>query len=84
MEEDWRLLRGQDSYLHGATLIKHPYKPSNPLNDHDHCEFCTRKFGNGKDDLKQGYSTEDNYTWICSQCYDDFKERFEWNVKQEY
>lgn len=78
---DWRLFRGQEKYLHGATLVQQSYKPSSPSNDHDHCEFCMDTFGNGADELKCGYSTEDNAIWICPQCYNDFKKIFEWSVK---
>lgn len=82
-DNDWRLFREQDKYLLGVTLIKQSYKSNNPNNDHDHCEFCMAKFGSGNDELKQGYSTEDSSIWICSQCYEDFKIQFEWNVKYE-
>lgn len=82
MSDDWRLFRGQEQYLHGVTLIQHTYKPSNPSNDHDHCEFCMKKFRNSADGLRCGYSTEDGYTWICPQCYEDFKKQFEWKVRK--
>ena len=81
MEKDWRLLNGQEEYLHGIALIHHSYRPADSTNDHDHCEFCMIKFGKGDDDLKQGYSTEDGNIWICAQCYNDFKTLFKWNEK---
>ena len=80
MENDWRLLRGQIQYLRGATLLHQSYQPSDPSNDHDHCEFCMAKFGTGNENLKQGYSTVDRKIWICETCYEDFKEQFEWVV----
>lgn len=80
MDNDWRLFREQEKYLYGVTLIQQSYAPSNSFNDHDHCEFCMEKFGNGTDELKHGYSTGDNNIWICPQCYEDFKKRFAWNV----
>lgn len=81
MENDWRLFREQDKYLKGVLLVEQSYKSNNPFNDHDHCEFCMAKFGKENGELKQGYSTEDNSIWICPQCYNDFKEQFEWNVR---
>ncbi len=81
MNDDWRLFRGQEKYLHGVTLIQQSYKPKSPYNDHDHCEFCMDKFGQDRNDLDYGYSTEDNDIWICSDCYNDFKEMFKWTVK---
>ena len=83
MEGDWRLFREQDKYLLRATLAKRTYEPRNPSNDHDHCEFCMAKFGKGNNELKEGYSTEAGSIWICNQCYDDFKERFEWTANRE-
>ena len=80
MENDWRLFREQDKYLLEVSLISRPYKSNNPFNDHDHCEFCMAKFGKGNNELKEGYSTKDGSIWICSQCYDDFKEQFKWTV----
>lgn len=82
MENDWRLFREQDKYLHGVTLLRQAYKPKNPSNDHDHCEFCMAKFGNGAEDIHQGYCTEDRSIWICPQCCNDFKEQFDWTIKQ--
>lgn len=80
MESDWRLFREQEKYLKGATLVKRSYSSNNPLNDHDHCEFCMVKFGKSTDALNHGYSTEDGNIWICQQCYDDFKKKFGWTI----
>jgi hypothetical protein len=41
--DDWRL-QGQEKYLKGVMLSLIAYSPSNPNNDHDHCEFCGEKF----------------------------------------
>ena len=43
MDNDWRLFRDQERYLHGVTLVNQSYKPNKPSNDHDHCEFCMKK-----------------------------------------
>ena len=83
METDWRLFREQDKYLLGVSLVQGSYKSNVSFNDHDHCEFCMAKFGKGNDELKEGYSTKDSSIWICPQCYDDFKEQFNWAVDQE-
>lgn len=79
-QEDWRL-RGQAKYLHGAMLVRQPWKSSDPANDHDHCEFCWEKFADYDGCLHEGYSTQDRYRWICPSCFADFKERFQWRVK---
>ena len=85
MGDDWRL-QGQERYLKGATLVRRSYRryARNPEWDHDHCEFCSAKFmaEDHPDVLHSEYATEDDYRWICDQCYEDFGERFEWKVLQ--
>ena len=79
-DNDWRL-QGQESYLNHITLYWKKYTPYRESWDHDHCEFCWEKFCLCcPDSLKEGYATKDNYWWICDQCFEDFKEMFEWNV----
>ncbi len=79
--DDWRLA-GQEKYLKGVNLVKRTYRryPKDPTWDHDHCKFCHAKFmvENYPDVLHEGYSTEDEYYWICENCFHDFKEYFEW------
>ena len=80
---DWRLM-GQQKYLMGAELCRRAYRPY-PHNadwDHDHCAFCGAKFmvADGPDVLHDGYCTLDEYRWICSECFDDFREMFAWSV----
>jgi hypothetical protein len=80
---DWRL-QGQERYLKGVELRWQVYRryPANPDWDHDHCEFCWAKFmvEDYPDVFHEGYSTLDEYRWICKGCFDDFKEMFEWRV----
>ena len=74
---EWRR-QGQERYLFGVNLIYHSlYSGRN----HDHCEFCGEKFSSESEDLGNGYSTEDKYHWICTQCFNDFKVEFQWSVK---
>ena len=46
---------------------------------HEHCEFCWDKATTDND--CEFYCTEDMRYWICKECFDDFKEKFEWAVK---
>jgi hypothetical protein len=82
-EKDWRL-QGQQRYLTGVTLVHRRYRrnPTNPMWDHDHCEFCGAKFMLAGDPevMRRGYATEDEYRWICEPCFEDFKEMFRWRV----
>jgi len=82
---DWRL-QGQEKYLKGVELHWHVYRSSrdNAHWDHDHCEFCRAKFmvEEHPDVLHEGYSTLDDYRWICGGCFEEFKELFQWRVVQ--
>ena len=80
-EVDWRL-QGQENYLKGVKLIARVYNAVKGW-DHDHCEFCGAKFSNNEGDLHQGYSTVDSYHWICKDCFNDFKDQFEWTIDSE-
>lgn len=81
MQNDWRLTN-QINYLYRATLIRTTFK-NTESNDHEHCEFCWRKFGENTGMLYTGYCTIDRYRWICEQCFKDFKDQFEWQVIED-
>lgn len=76
-ENDWRLTN-QENYLKNKLLLSKNYKDRITNTDHDHCEFCLEKFSEDISDLNFGYCTEDNYYWICIECYNDFKNMFGW------
>jgi hypothetical protein len=82
-KKDWRLT-GQEKFLQGVTLYHRQYRryAQNPTWDHDHCDFCGDKFmvEDYPDVLHEGYSTVDDYHWICEKCYEDFKSIFQWMV----
>jgi hypothetical protein len=77
---DWRL-RDQERWLKGSTLSFRDFIPS-PGTDHAHCEFCHAKFmiTGTPDTLHFGYTTVDRYQWICTTCFRDFREMFQWTV----
>jgi hypothetical protein len=87
-EGDWRLTN-QEEYLKGATLVWKPYHAWSETWEHDHCEFCWRKFveSNG---LTAGFAAQgtgpqgqDDYHWICETCADDFCARFRWTLVRD-
>ena len=78
-DSDWRL-QGQGRYLHGATLYRRVWTQTRPHWDHDHCEFWRETFSTSDRDLHEGYTTDDDYRWICEQCFTDFRERFQWQL----
>lgn len=81
--DDWRLT-DQDKYLKSVVLRWKRYKKSRQDRDHDHCSFCWGKFM--EDDFPEvfheGYTTENDYHWICKQCFEDFKEMFQWKLQE--
>ncbi len=81
-KNDWRL-QGQEKYLKGATLVFEKYHTTEASWDHDHCEFCSKKFSETltSDTEDEGYTTRDHYRWICKKCFDDFHELFHWKVE---
>ena len=79
---DWRL-QGQEKYLKGVSLYRKLYEPYRAGWDHDHCEFCGTKLSRTEEEAqREGYVTSDNYHWICINCYEDFKNIFEWRVSE--
>ena len=47
-------------------------------------ETCSAKISSqasGDDEFDRGYVTaDDDYHWICEQCFADFREKFNWTV----
>jgi len=80
---DWRV-RDQAAYLQGVRLERATFV-STPTWDHEHCEFCYAKFADASlipDALREGYSTVDRYYWVCTSCFDDFREQFDWALHE--
>ena len=46
---------------------------------HEHCELCYEKAMTDISGIF--YCTEDMKHWICEECFNDFKERFDWQEK---
>jgi hypothetical protein len=80
-KNDWRL-QGQEKYLKGVSLTLKPYSKYRERWDHDHCSFCNAKFmeQDHPGTLHEGYATDDNYHWVCTQCFEDFKDLFQLKV----
>jgi hypothetical protein len=83
-DDDWRL-QGQERYLLGVRLHWQAWEPERVGNEHDHCEFCMVHFGHKElsddpDTQLAGYSTDDRQRWICRSCFEDFRDRFRWEV----
>ena len=76
---DWRI-RWQEDYLKGRTFYFHEYSMWSEQWNHEHCEFCWKKIGQDEDTCHEGYSTLDDYYWVCTDCFQDFKEYFAFQI----
>lgn len=89
--DDWRL-QGQEVYLQGASFRFKNFVEWDEGWDHEHCSFCWAKFMDKRnmkassDCLHEGYASlasedfREDYYWICSDCFDDFREQFQWKL----
>jgi len=84
VDDDWRL-HGQE-HLQGVTVHRRHYFLWRPDWDHDHCEFCWKTFllpgaPLQPEQVSEGWTTDDEYNWICDACFNDFRERFKWKLR---
>ena len=83
-ENDWRLDM-YDGYLDGATFTLKKFVSANG-NDHEHCVFCWKKITDLsiEDCETEGYCTMYEKTgqtqWICKDCFDEFKKKFNFKI----
>jgi len=78
--DDWRR-QGQEEFLRGLKWSLRFYVPYREGWDHDHCEFCWRKFSLAKGDVHIGYVSGDKYHWVCEECFADFCDELGWQVE---
>ncbi len=79
--DDWRR-QGQE-YLSGARWVFRAYRPYRSDWEHDHCVLCSAKLSCDEVDLNEGYATEDEYHWVCAECFADFRDELGWSVDQD-
>jgi hypothetical protein len=84
--DDWRL-SGHKTH-DGSTWHHRSYFIWSPTWDHDHCSFCGASFevpgseaAQGEDVRTEGWTSEDEYEWICDVCFADFRDQFHWQVR---
>ena len=83
-EDDWRLSFGKPpSFYHQYVWSLKTWKCTRAHWDHDHCEFCKQKISDaeGPDIENEGWSHEQETYWVCSACFEDFREIYQWNLK---
>jgi hypothetical protein len=92
MDDDWRLM-GQERFLQDATFVHKAYRAWSPTWEHDHCSLSTRKLvekpTGAADELTEAWAAvgrgpagQDDYHWVCDDCFKDFRERFAWKVAE--
>lgn len=79
MKDDWRLTN-QEEYLTSVVLKRIKYNKYSDSWEHEHCEFCWEKISENKSDFNEAYCTLDEQICICEDCYNDFKEMFNWRT----
>lgn len=80
--QDWReelLYTMEDT--HGSIFQKLEYR-STANSDHEHCSICFEKIS---DDPRcqcetSGFYCKESGDWLCANCFNDFKERFNWTI----
>jgi hypothetical protein len=75
-ERDWRLSFQSE---HLRSDVQKSWTQTRPDREHDHCAFCWAKIGpeSMPDVLHQGFSTADEYDWVCPKCFADFKDELQ-------
>ena len=84
-ERDWRLDIAEDPDFYAKfTWQFKTWKQTRDNWDHDHCEFCGTEISAaaGEEILNDGWTNEDEYYWICEKCFNDFKDLYEWKLRE--
>lgn len=87
-EEDWRLSQGDFDDIKNH-LFKKRYFKSDRDNDHEHCCICWKKITDleiNEEHDAFGYVTLTEHgheEWVCKECFEDFKARFNFKTDNE-
>lgn len=82
-------LRNPRDRLKDANLRWKRYRRWTSTWRHGACEFCRTEFSESGEPgtLHSGYSVlgagpagQDDYSWVCTVCFEDFRDRFGWTV----
>ena len=82
MKKPWYVIAYEDKeYLHSKKLEFREFDHAIP--DHRHCEVCWATISQCSEDLHFGYYENDSRSWICEDCYDNFRELFKWTAENK-
>ena len=89
-KKDWRLVQYKGE-LNDKFFSFQKYVSVEKDNDHDHCDFCSKKLYH---EIIDDYCTTEGYLtiivdkkgkkqshWVCKECFEDFKDLL--NLKTE-
>lgn len=80
--KDWRVdLLENVSDTHGML-----FEPKNFIaqssSDHIHCSICFKTICGGNSVYNNsGFYCKESGDWLCKQCFNDFKDQFDWKLK---
>lgn len=82
---DWRYQNGLDKGLQGVTLTLKQFEVKKENWDHEHCSLCWQKImdSDSPEVERFGYTDEEEFEWICPDCFETFREKFSWIVKPD-
>ncbi len=81
-KEDWRIM-GQEGYLKKRTVFHKKFNVLTTPIGYRQCEFCYSIFSDEPGKLKHGYHEPISDSWICEDCFQDFKDMFQWTVEED-
>ena len=79
--DDWRIM-GQEGYLTDKLLQHRKFDRKLCVLDFDQCNFCYEIFDRNPEAPLTAYYEPIGKYWICEECYNDFKEHFNWTVEE--
>ncbi len=80
-KDDWRIMN-QEVYLLNKKLEHRRFDRALCVEEHDQCDFCWALFDKDKENPSYAYYSPDEKVWVCEECYNDFKEHFNWIVEE--
>ncbi len=82
MAKEWYMREYEERKdLHNKRLVYKVYKGPFPGDDHEHCTLCWQKISAYPEDHHSGYYEESSHSWICKNCFSQFKKLFGWEIE---
>ena len=81
-KKEWYIEQFEDNeHLHNKILKKVQFGLPYSHSDHEHCEHCWARISNVEGDDHQGYYEPTSDSWICEECYNEYRELYGWSVE---